>query len=141
MTHSRKLVIGSVGLTNARIPAKLAGPAMDQVRDELEQIIIRSDYLGHAPFKWVGLIIREGLVDEVEPHYERINKKHGDLPIAIEIDTHRLLGASSEEMRSIYRKAAIIALIHAGDKYNLSTDHLKSLINSGELRQVPGAGG
>ena len=129
MAHNRKLVIGGVALTMAKIPAKQNGAAATRVRDELEKEMIQSGYLENAPFGWVGLLVRYGLVDETEPHYEKINQKHGDLPIAIEVDTHRLLGVSEDEMAAVYRKAALIALIHAGERYGLPVTRLRSLLD------------
>ena len=128
MAHDRKLVIGGVALTKARLKPAIMAAAMDQARDALEGEIIRSGYLDGAPFRWVGLIIREGLVDEAEPHYERISAKHGDLPIAIEVDTHRLLGATTDQAERIYRKAALVALVHAGEKYGLNVEQLSTLL-------------
>ncbi len=128
MAHNRKLAIGSVALTMARVPAKPMTSAANRVRDELEQEVIQSGYLDNAPFKWVGLIIREGLVDEIEPHYQKISAKHGDLPLAIEIDVHRLLDATEDEMAAVYRKATLIALAHAGTKYKLNTARIDQLL-------------
>ena len=130
MTHNRKLVLSGISLTKARIPPKKNAISANRARDELEQEIVRSGYLQYAPFKWVGLLIRYGLVDEDEPHYEKINVEHGDLPLAIEIDVHRLLGKSEEEMAAVYRKATLIALVHAGERYNLPTDRLRSLLQA-----------
>jgi hypothetical protein len=76
----------------------------------------------------VGLLIREGLFDEAVPHYEKINQKHGNLPLAIEIDTHRLLHAAEDEMAAVYRKAVLIALAHAGEKFGLKVDRMKELL-------------
>jgi predicted Zn-dependent protease with MMP-like domain len=129
MAHNRKLVLGGVALTMARIPHKLDAAAANHVRDELEQEMIQSGYLDRAPFKWVGLIIRYGLVDEIEPHYQKISAKHGDLPLAIEIDTHRLLDATEDEMAAVYRKATLIALAHAGKKYGLNTARIDQLLS------------
>ncbi|NIJ36978.1 hypothetical protein FHR22_001662 [Sphingopyxis panaciterrae] len=128
MAHNRKLVIGGVALTMAKIPAKQNGAAATRVRDELEKEMIQSGYLENAPFGWVGLLVRYGLVDETEPHYEKINHKHGDLPLAIEVDTHRLLNASEDEMAAVYRKAALIALVHAGEKYALKYGRMQELL-------------
>lgn len=129
MAHNRKLVIGCVALTMARVrPAKAAAAAGNRVRDELEQELIRSRYLEGAPFKWIGLIIREGLVDESEPHYGRVDPKDGELPLAIEIDVHRLLGVPEDEMARVFRKATLTALAHAGEKYGLPVDRLKELL-------------
>ena len=128
MAHDRKLVLGGVALTMARVKHKLAGPAMDRVRDDLEKEILHTEYLAHAPFKWVSLIIREGLVDEVKPHYQRISRKYGDLPLAIEIDVHRLLDASEDEMADVYREATLRALVHAGQKYDLPVERFNNLL-------------
>lgn len=129
MAHNRKLVIGSVAMTRAKLKRKLAGPAMDRVRDDLERIIIESGFLDSAPFQWIGLVIREGLQDENEPTYERINKRYGDLPVAIEIDVHQLLDASSEKMECVYRRASLRALIGTGMKYELPAQQFIGLLS------------
>src|SRR4029434_1340136 len=103
MAHNRKLVLSGVALTKARIPSKQNADAANRVRNELEDEMIRSGFLEGAPFKWIGLIIRYGLVDETEPHYNKINQKYGDLPLAIEIDTHSLLGVLEDDMAIVYR--------------------------------------
>jgi hypothetical protein len=129
MAHNRKLVLAGVALTQAKLPAKQTVLAMGQARDEIEQEIIASGYFETASFKWVGLIIREGLKDELQPHYKKIDAKDGELPVAIEIDTHRLLEATAEQLVAIYSKAALIALADVGKKYGLNTarvDHLLS---------------
>jgi hypothetical protein len=103
---------------------------MDRVRDELEQEIVHSGYLENAPFKWVGLIIREGLKDEIEPHYDKIDQSDGELPLAIEIDVHRLLGASEDDMTAVYRGATLLALLDAGEKYQRPVQRLRELLES-----------
>lgn len=128
MSHNRKLVLSGVALTKAKIPSRENATAANRVRDELEKEIVESGFLENAPFRWVGLIVRYGLKDEIEPHYYKINLQHGDLPLAIEIDTYRLLGVSEYEMEKVYRRAALIALIHAGEKYQLPTDRLRILL-------------
>ena len=132
MAHTRKLVLAGVALTQAKLPAKQTALAMGQARDEIEQEIISSGYLEGAPFKWVGLVIREGLKDETKPHYKMIDAKDGELPVAIEIDTHRLLGASAEQMTSIYRKASLVVLADAGEKYGLNTSRIDQLLSEAE---------
>jgi Immunity protein 39 len=129
LAHNRKLVLAGVALTRARLPARQNAAAMNRTRDDLEQDVIQSGYLDSAPFKWVGLVIRYGLVDETEPHYKKIDAKDGELPVAIEIDTHRLLEASEEQMVAIYRKATLMALAHAGKKYGLNTARVDRLLS------------
>lgn len=70
-------------------------------------------------------MIREGLEYDVQPEYGRINKKYGDLPLSIEIDVRDLSVAGDEGVYLIYSRAALIALIHAGKKYNLPVSGLE----------------
>src|SRR5258708_4500739 len=125
MAHNRKLVLGGVALVKARIPARQNADAANAVRDELERELISSGYLEGAPFRWVGLIVRYGLKDEAQPHYDTICEEDGELPLAIEIDTNRLLRRSTEEMADVYRDATLTALIHAGRRYGLNIDRLE----------------
>ena len=90
MAHNRKLVLSGISLTMAR-PNRYDLDVMGEVMDELEEAMIASGYLDNAPFTWVGLLLRHGLKYEEIPHYQRINKKYGDLPLAIELDTHDLI--------------------------------------------------
>ncbi|UNU42291.1 hypothetical protein EAO27_05895 [Sphingopyxis sp. YF1] len=130
MPHDRKLVLGGVSLTLAKIrPASANSAAASRVRDDLEREMVASGYLEGAPFKWVSLIVRYGLVDEPEPSYGAINQKHGDLPLAIEVDVQNLLGVSEDDMALVYRRATLAALIHAGEKYGLKTDALRALLS------------
>ena len=130
MVHDRKLVLGGISLTQARLRGVRDLEALTFVRDELEREMIESAYLDGAPFKWVGIIIRYGLKDDQAPEFARINRKHGDLPLAIEIDTHKLLNASYEQLVLIFRKATLIALVNAGEKYGLKSGRMKLLLTS-----------
>jgi len=118
-------------LVKARIPARGNAVAASTARDEIESELISSGYLEGAPFRWVGLTIRYGLKDEAEPHYEAICRDDGELPLAIEIDTNRLLHRSAEQMASVYRDVALTALIHAGQRYGLNVDRLAELHKEG----------
>ena len=82
MAHNRKLVLGGASLTLARSNRNDL-PVMGELMDEMETVMISTGYLDDAPFQWVGLILRYGLKYEDIPHYQRINKKHGDLPIRL----------------------------------------------------------
>ena len=69
-----------------------------------------------------------GLIDEAKPQYSRINSDHGDLPLGIEIDVHRLLDVSEDEMARVIRSATLTALVHAGKKYKLPVYRLEALL-------------
>lgn len=125
MAHNRKLVLGGAAMTMARANRHDL-PVMGEIMDELEPVMISTGYLDNAPFKWVSLILRYGLKNEDEPHYQKINKKHGDLPIAIELDTHELQHASREELKRLFMIATLKSLLHVGSKYSLPTEALKA---------------
>ena len=124
--HDGKLGLIGVSLTLARVP-KTTLEAFAAVEAELEPILEASGYLKDAPFSWVTLAIRYGLKNEDRPHYNRINKKYGDLPLSIEVDVHEMLGASLDELRIVFRRATLRALIHAGEKYHRPIDALRDL--------------
>jgi len=127
--HNRKLGLCGVSLTKARLP-KNDDEAANLIRDEIESIIIKSGYLDGAQFSWVTIAIRYGLKNEEKPHYQQISKKYGDLPLAIEVDTHEMLGASLKELKQIYSRAVLLALTHAGRKYNQPIEKLEAALKA-----------
>lgn len=93
----------------------------------MEAVLIDSDFFGSAPFSWITLSIRYGLKDDSEPQYQAINKKYGDLPLAIEVSTEKMQGASLDELKRIFKDAALRALIHAGEKHGRPVGALKAI--------------
>ncbi len=103
---------------------------MGEIMDEMERLMIETGYLDNAPFKWVGLILRYGLKNEDEPHYQRINKKYGDLPVAIELDTNELRNASREELKEIFTIATLKVLVHVARKYGLPGERFAEMLRA-----------
>jgi hypothetical protein len=128
MGHNRKLVIGGVALVKARL--KNDGSAMIAVGDEIEKILIDSQFFAQAPFQWISLIIRYGLQDKFDPDYRQISKRYRDLPISIEVDTHSLIGGDIESIKAVFRRATAVALLHVAHKYNLPTKTLEDYLSS-----------
>lgn len=126
MSHNRKLVLGGVSLTKER-PNRFAMDVMNEIRDEFEFIIINTDFLKGAPFSWIGLILRYGLVNAVNPEYQKVNKKYGDLPVSIELDTNEMLGVNKIKLKSIMKKATLISLIDIANNYNLNANEFKKI--------------
>ena len=122
--HNRRLGLLGVSLTKARLNRDRMA-AMKIVRDEIEGLMLASGYLEDAPFWWVTVAIRYGLKYDRKPHYQRINKKYGDLPLAIEVDTHDLVGAPLARVTEIYRRAVLVSLIDAGRKYDRPVERLE----------------
>lgn len=127
--HGRKLGLIGVALTTARSPRNDV-EVLTAVRDEIENVMIESGFCVGAQFSWVTLSIRFGVKDDEAPRFQKINKKFGDLPLAIEISTEHLAGKSFEELKQIFRSAALTALIVAGEKYLRPVAALKNLKNS-----------
>ena len=128
MAHNRKLVLSGVSLTKAR-PNRHDIEVMGEIMDELEELLVTSRYMDDAPFKWVGLTFRYGLKYEDKPHYQRIDKSDGELPLAIELDTHDLIEADQGELKRLFTLATLKALIHAGKKYKLPVKSLEELLD------------
>ncbi|MDP2834457.1 MAG: Imm39 family immunity protein [Pseudomonadota bacterium] len=128
MAHSRKIAFSGVSLTKARVN-KLIPKLMPELQDEMEQLIVSSGYLNGAPFTWIGLMFRFGLLNEGVPHYQGIDNKDGELVLAIEIDTHELLEPNREHIKQVLMAATLKALIHAGKKYKLPLDALEDRLN------------
>lgn len=97
--------------------------------DELESVMITTGYLDTAPFKWVGLMLRFGLKNEDTPHYQHINKKFGDLPVAIELDTHELQHASPEKLKELFMIATLKTLVDVARKYRLPGDDFARMLS------------
>lgn len=146
MAHNRKLVIGgsSVVVETGEHPRKLRHlykktlPAMEAVQDEVEKLMIETGYLHTAPFKFVSLIVREGLKDDKEPSYMRQDKKTGSFDATIEIDVHHLIDQELDQIISVYRQATLRSLIPIGIKYGLPVEQLELRL---ECETPPGSGG
>jgi hypothetical protein len=137
MAHNRKLVIGGVTLTTARSNRHDIAVGTE-VQDELERVMMATRFLENAPFQWVGLILRYGLKNDEKPTYQRINQKHGDLPVAIELDTRELQHASREELKDIFTIATLRVLIDIGQEFGLPTDEFRAMLRQ-KLGGAPGS--
>ena len=132
--HDRKLGLLAAELVKVRFRVKEM-PIGIEVQDEMDSLLISSNYLVNAPFEWVTLSHRYGLKNEEVPHYEKINKKYGDLPLAIELDANELREADRDEFKRLLSVATLKALIHAGHKYNLPVKALEDRL--GEISNSP----
>lgn len=91
---------------------------MGEVMDEVEQVIDESGFLINAPFRWVGLVFRFGARSGGPVYYQRIDKKYGDLPVAIELDAHEVSKASREELKRLFLIATLRVLVHIAIRYD-----------------------
>ena len=110
-------------------------PALNEIRNEVEALIKASSWFPNDHFQWVGLIIRYGIKTEPQPHLQPISKKHGDLPVAVEVDTHHLLEIQKDPvlLKAFLKAVTIHSLLAVARKYKLPTqtlEHELSLTNA-----------
>lgn len=125
--HNRKLVFSGVALTLGSMDNDLR--VMGELKDTLEPLMINSGYLNNAPFLWVGIVFLYGLKNETVPHYQRIHKKYGDLPLTLELDMRIFLTADEEDpelLKEFFEIATLDCLTHAGKKYKLPIEALEA---------------
>jgi len=127
--HNRKLALLGVAMTAARNP-KDSMRALGEARDQLEALLVSEGFFDGAPFSWATLSIRYGLKDEREPHYEEINASYGDLPLAIEVDCREFKGAGLQKLQKLFERSALLALIHAGKRYDRPVEALEARLLS-----------
>lgn len=72
--HNRRLGLIGVALTLTRNNRE-TGKALDAVRDEIESVMDECGYLIGAPFSWVTVSVRFGLVNAAVPSYGAVSKK------------------------------------------------------------------
>lgn len=125
-SHDRKFGIVAVSLVKFRMP-KRAMEALGQIRDELEAVLVNTDFFRRAPFSWITLSIRLGLKNDEKPCVGSVSKKYGDLPLTIETDAHELLNPTYEQMCYVFRRASLRSLIHVGKKFSCSTEKLEEM--------------
>ena len=119
--HNRKYVPGATALVMGRVRNGLK--MMDQ--DFIEALIIKSIFLENAPFLWVHLSYRYGIKNDLKVVLQRIDKKYGDIQIALELDMEILQWADKnnlELLHDIFMIAALEALVQVGEKYKLPTE-------------------
>jgi len=87
------------------------------VRNKYEAELIDSNSFEHKPFSWIGLIIRFGHKNDDAPNFEPISKKHGDLPLTIEIDSKKLPHATQQEFEAIFSETVELVLSKVKEKY------------------------
>lgn len=104
-----------------------------EAADKADLLVKKEFSFENLPFSSIGLLLRYGLKNKLSPDYQRINKKYGDLPIAIEINTEILEWIDMNNpalLKDIYMIAILDALIHVGKKYNLTTEKIEEARSS-----------
>ena len=111
-------IVGAVALVRGRIKNGL----YSMPDEKFESFLNDKLFLEASPFSWISLIYRYGIKNNLKIEYQRINKKDGDLPIALELDFNILKWADQNNLdllKDIFMIAALEALIQVCDKYKL----------------------
>lgn len=117
MRPDLNLVLGGVGLIKGDI--RESGQAMVAITKEINPFLVEDDFLANAPFKMLHGIIRFGT--EFDPYAEvgPIDKKHDELPFAVEVEMTPLKRAPMEEVKAEFLRALIPALFAISIEYEL----------------------
>lgn len=122
--HGRELVLSAVSVVPGRVRHSAAAAA--EVRELVESMMVRSDFLATAPFSWVGIVFRYGVESRESPDYGKIDPDDGELPVTIELDINDLERASKENVVRQFLDATLRTLIDIGRRYDLPTADLEA---------------
>ncbi len=112
----REILVGAVGLVKGSL--RHGGKAMSSVCDELEPEFEESGFLNDAPFKTVSIILRYG-TKWGQPIIGRINNRHSELEVAIELPMSELRSMDESNLAVAVKKASLESLIATAEKYDL----------------------
>lgn len=132
MTVKRHLLIGAVGLVKGRV--RDDGKAMVSICDELEPHFVDKKLLDGAPFDVISLILRYG-TKETGAKIGRINKRHAELEVAIELPMEEVRALQYGALRQRIRNVTLDALIAVSDKYDLNATHWQCMRKGEHINQ------
>lgn len=124
MSKRRTLLIG--GAANKRVNLREDGRIMVEICEELEPLLRQMDFVGTAPFETISLIIRYGCTRCETPEYGKIDRVHGELPIAVELELDMLRRVDRNELKRQFLDITLAALIDVAKVYRLPHDELVS---------------
>lgn len=117
-------VIGGVALKKGRI--RNSQKAMVAFTKEINPYLIEAGFLDSAPFKLINAVIRYGDSFSEVVEIGSVDKRHQELPIAIEVALDDLKLKSVEEVKNCYAAMFIGGLLHVADEFGLPKDGILS---------------
>lgn len=109
---------------------KHSGLVMQDICSKLEPILDKVGFADDAPFKTVSIIIRFGEVTNLVPDYGQIDKRHMELPVAVELEMSKLRFAERKFVEDTFFHATVSVLLDVAKKYDLPSSSLMSLNHS-----------
>ncbi len=104
---------------------KCVGSVMREICDRLEPELQKANFLDNAPFETVSVVFRFGEKNGTSTEYATIDKRHGELPVAMELEMDSLRQMSREEVGSVLLDATLGILMKIGCEYDLPLDFLQ----------------
>ncbi len=114
--------IGFVGVALVKGRVKNGIKSRKDIEIQLDNIIRVNTIFNGAPFLSILLVYRYGIKNDFKLEFKRINKKYGDLDVALELDMQILQWADQNNLyllHDIFMIAALEALLQVCDKYKL----------------------
>jgi hypothetical protein len=117
--------IGFIGVALVKGRIKNDGKAWIKIKTYLNDFLKARNYFEGAPFLWVGPIFRYGIKNNLNLEFQRIDKKVGELPVALELDMEILQWADQNDLEllhDIFMIATLEILIQVAQKYKLPAE-------------------
>ncbi len=125
MKNRRQLLIGAVGLVKGHV--RDAGKAMVSICDEFEPYLAKEHFLKGAPFETISIIIQYGTRKEATPEIGKINNRHSELEVAIELPMTEIRRLKHDELQEAFRDATLKTLLAVARKFGLRPQKLDEL--------------
>ena len=104
---------------------KNAGPTMVEICDELEPLLESALFTDTAPFQTISLIIRYGESAAPTPVIGRLDRYNKELQVSVQLSMEDLKKADAAAVKAQFMEAAVRALVHAGERYDLPNELLQ----------------
>lgn len=119
----RRVSCVGVALVKGRLRSR---GILDKIFDKtLDPIIRQAETFKNATFLWVAITYRYGIKNDLKLEFKRINKKYGDLGVALELDMEILMWADQNNLNllhDIFMISALEALLQVCKKYKLPSE-------------------
>lgn len=127
----RELLIGAVGLVKGNV--RDGGRAMVATCDQLEPEIESMGFLADAPFDVISLIIRYGTKWGTEVEIGKINNRHRELEVVIELPMSEIRMMSFDALCETFLVATLRSFSAIGKKYDLPIERWIEILASLEV--------
>jgi len=123
----KKFGLGAVSLVVGRLP-RYDLAVMKEVDIEIESLLNNIGFFSDAPFERASLVFRYAERENPSVKIGSIDTKYHDLPLTIQLSFFQVKASSRDELKHLFTKASLKALIEAGRQYGCPVAELESLL-------------